>query len=120
AFEKIWRRALHDGVLNHPAFAKAPVTGGVDFARVAEEVGRMQLAAAPTAQSLDVVFAASQTYDGRFANNGWLQELPQPGTRVVWDNPALVSPATAAALGVLPDKYSERDPSQMYTRQYPS
>jgi molybdopterin-containing oxidoreductase family iron-sulfur binding subunit len=34
-------------------------------------------------------------YDGRFANNGWLQELPKPMTKVVWDNPVLMSPATA-------------------------
>jgi molybdopterin-containing oxidoreductase family iron-sulfur binding subunit len=38
--------------------------------------------------------------DGRFANNGWLQELPHPITRVVWDNYAAVSPGTAASLGV--------------------
>ena len=39
-------------------------------------------------------------YDGRFANNGWLQELPKPITRLAWDNAALMSPATAKELGV--------------------
>ena len=34
-------------------------------------------------------------YDGRFANNGWLQELPKPLTKITWDNVALVSPNTA-------------------------
>jgi len=39
-------------------------------------------------------------HDGRFANNGWLQELPDPITKITWDNPALLSPKTAKSLGV--------------------
>ena len=38
-------------------------------------------------------------YDGRFANNGWLQELPKPQTKICWENVALVSPKTAVAIG---------------------
>ena len=40
-------------------------------------------------------------YDGRFANNGWLQETPKPITKLTWDNAAIMSPATAHRLGVL-------------------
>lgn len=40
-------------------------------------------------------YPSSSTYDGRFANNGWLQELPDPITKITWDNPALINPSTA-------------------------
>src|SRR4029078_13016649 len=41
--------------------------------------------------------------DGRYANNGWQQELPKPITKLTWDNAILVSPATAKSLGIEPD-----------------
>jgi molybdopterin-containing oxidoreductase family iron-sulfur binding subunit len=58
---------------------------------------------APTAAGaagLEVAFRPDPAvFDGRFANLGWLQELPKPLTKVTWDNLALVSPRTAAELG---------------------
>src|SRR5207237_9573253 len=39
-------------------------------------------------------------YDGRFANNGWLQELPKPITKLTWDNPAILSPGDAHRFNV--------------------
>ena len=39
-------------------------------------------------------------YDGRFVNNGWLQELPKPLNKITWENVALISPNTAKELGI--------------------
>jgi molybdopterin-containing oxidoreductase family iron-sulfur binding subunit len=97
-FERFWRRALHDGVVAGTALpAKTTVRLRPDWAaRVAAA-----RAAAPAEGTLDVVFRTDPSvFDGRFANNGWLQELPRPVTKLTWENAALVSPATAARLGV--------------------
>jgi MoCo/4Fe-4S cofactor protein with predicted Tat translocation signal len=57
----------------------------------------------PPAAGLELVFRPDPTiYDGRYANNGWLQELPKPLTKLTWDNAALVSPSTAIRLLGLP------------------
>ncbi|MFN2499785.1 MAG: hypothetical protein ABR557_11930, partial [Pyrinomonadaceae bacterium] len=58
------------------------------------------LTATPNTQ-FELVFRTDPTiYDGRFANNGWLQELSKPLTKLTWDNAALVSPNTARQLGL--------------------
>ena len=55
----------------------------------------------PKAGELEVAFMPSTTIDdGRYANNGWLQETPDFATKITWDNAALISPATAQELGV--------------------
>jgi molybdopterin-containing oxidoreductase family iron-sulfur binding subunit len=111
-FETAWRRALHDGVIAGTAFptkiltsVPAPVSNSPAAGR---ETGAAAVAARPAAErvqtgagNLEITFRADPTiHDGRFANNGWLQELPKPITKVTWDNVAAISPATAKRLGV--------------------
>ena len=66
-----------------------------------EVASRRAGASAPGAGKLEIVFRPDPTlFDGRFANNGWLQELPKPMTKLTWDNAALMSPKTAEELGI--------------------
>ncbi len=96
-FHKQWRRWLHAGVL---ADANAPFKAATAAARGLGSLNPSAVAA-PSSESMDVVFVAGHnSYDGRFANNAWLQELPDPMTKITWDNAALLSPATAKKLGV--------------------
>jgi MoCo/4Fe-4S cofactor protein with predicted Tat translocation signal len=91
-FEKRWNRALHDGWVAGTAFA--PKTVKVTHGEWTKA------GAKASAAGLEVAFRTDPSvFDGRFANLGWLQELPKPLSKVTWDNVALVSPKTAAALG---------------------
>jgi len=91
-FEKAWKRAVHDGVVPDTALpAKAVAVAPGDW---------MKAAPRPAGQGLEIVFRPDPgTWDGRFANNGWLQETPRPLTKLTWDNAAIVSPGTARRLG---------------------
>jgi MoCo/4Fe-4S cofactor protein with predicted Tat translocation signal len=90
-FEAFWRKSLHDGVVAGTAFPAERVSPRTDF------LGRAPSPAA--AESLEVLFQPDPTvWDGRFANNGWLQELPKPLFHFTWDNAVLVSPGTAQRL----------------------
>lgn len=112
-FEKSWRRSLHDGLLVRSS--SAPQSPRANFAEVASAVSGLRIDNAPTSTSLDVVFTTGHLHDGRYANNPWLQELPEVGTRTTWDNPALLSPKTAESLGLSPVGYREKDPGAVYT-----
>jgi molybdopterin-containing oxidoreductase family iron-sulfur binding subunit len=94
-FEHRWRRALHDGVVEGTALPPREVRlrpFSIQEGESAEESAKGRL---------ELVFRMDPcVHDGRFANNGWLQELPRPLTKLTWDNAALVSPKTAESLGV--------------------
>ncbi len=98
-FDSRWNHVLHDGLLPGRELPEvAPDVGASALAELARSLGG---GGKPADDALEVVFVASPAlHDGRSANNGWLQELPDPITKVTWDNPALVSPKTAESLGL--------------------
>jgi MoCo/4Fe-4S cofactor protein with predicted Tat translocation signal len=98
-FEEAWKRFLHDGFWQDSA--PEPIKGNIDIPAIASGIGMIQAPARPSEQQLEVVFHRDyKVDDGRYNNNGWLQELPDPITKMCWDNVILLSPATAKALGV--------------------
>ena len=110
-FESAWRKAVHDGVVagtNFPPKAvqlKAPTNEWLARPPSASDTRHpkpdTRNAPAEPGRSLEISFQPDPTlFDGRFANNGWLQELPKPLTKLTWDNAALVSPKTAQRLGL--------------------
>jgi molybdopterin-containing oxidoreductase family iron-sulfur binding subunit len=96
-FEVFWQTALHDGLVANTAFSPKAVT-------VRSDIGSQSTtttATEPSTDELEINFCPDPTiWDGRFANNGWLQELPKPLTKLTWENAALINPLTANALGL--------------------
>ncbi|WP_437732546.1 TAT-variant-translocated molybdopterin oxidoreductase [Sorangium sp. So ce1335] len=90
------RRALHDGVVAGTQLTDEQVTAAPQAAADA-----LRAFAPAAAEGLEVTFRPDlHAWDGRFANNGWLQELPHPMTKVTWGNGACLSPSTAARLNL--------------------
>ncbi|MDO8795531.1 MAG: TAT-variant-translocated molybdopterin oxidoreductase [Vicinamibacterales bacterium] len=86
--EASWREWLHNGLVANSAHAPKAVT----------VTGSIPVPAAPAA-GVEIAFRNDATVlDGRFGNNGWLQELPKPISKLTWDNAIYVSPATLAGL----------------------
>jgi MoCo/4Fe-4S cofactor protein with predicted Tat translocation signal len=95
AFDLLWHRALADGVVAESAFDARTATfntttGGGDAGTQESDDGRFELILAPD----------PSIGDGRWANNGWLQELPKPLTKLTWSNAVLMAPADAQQLGI--------------------
>lgn len=92
-FKKLWNAALHDGVIfmnEKPAPSSAFIREAFSSVPVRMTSGNDYI----------ILLQEGNLGDGRFANNGWLQELPHPVTKIVWDNYAAISVQTAANLGV--------------------
>ena len=86
-FEARWRSCLHDGIVEDTAFEPVEVSlqGVADLAK-AEDFA--------ASGGIELAFAPDPTvYDGRYANNAWLQECPKPITKLTWDNALLVAPS---------------------------
>jgi molybdopterin-containing oxidoreductase family iron-sulfur binding subunit len=96
-FERAWQTALHDGILaGSQSEPRAPNLREDFAAAAADQLAR--LLAPRQADALQLVFQPDHSlWDGRFANNAWLQELPRPFTTLTWDNAALLDPRTAEA-----------------------
>jgi molybdopterin-containing oxidoreductase family iron-sulfur binding subunit len=115
--DSFWKQAVHDGFIRGtattaggqatpftPAAAAAPAAAPVGEAAVAPaaapapppSAAPTPLAAPAAAAGLELVFRPDPTvWDGRFANNGWLQEAPKPLTKLTWDTAAWISPRLA-------------------------
>ncbi len=87
-FDKFWRKSLHDGWVEGTAFVPKQVSA---------KLATAASVASPGGNDLELNFRRDPSiHDGRFANNGWLQELPKPMNKLTWDNAVLISPKTAA------------------------
>lgn len=96
SFESAWRRVVHDGFGSGGGFSTARVSVSAAGVRAALDGANFS-----GTDGIEVVVTPdTKVFDGRYANNAWLQELPDPTTKVVWDNVALMNPATAEKLGV--------------------
>jgi molybdopterin-containing oxidoreductase family iron-sulfur binding subunit len=89
-FDAFWRKSLHDGWIEGTTFAPKSV---------ALKTSNVPPAQSESANAIELNFRRDPSiYDGRFSNNGWLQELPKPLTKLTWDNPIMIGPAMAERL----------------------
>jgi molybdopterin-containing oxidoreductase family iron-sulfur binding subunit len=107
-FDNAWRKFVHDGFFSGDGLA-FPISGGLPgmmawaSTATAQTAGKgiQQAAGKPLGDGqYELVFALGTIDDGRYANNGWLQELPDPVSRLTWDNVLYMSPKTADKLGI--------------------
>jgi len=99
-FEAFWRKSLNDGWIEGTTYAPKSVMIPIKTAIPAFQGGASNAASADP-NTLEVNFRRDPSiYDGQFANNGWLQELPKPMSKLTWDNAVLVGPKMAAREGL--------------------
>lgn len=101
-FEKFYRKSIHDGVIEGTKSLAKLVK--LQIEAVAEVVKKFE--SGPewkegSKDNLEITFRPDESvFDGRFANNGWLLEMPKSTTKITWDNAAIMSYKTAVELGV--------------------
>ena len=95
--ESAWAKIVHDGFVADSAAEPVDVSIADDL-----ELAEVDAAAwrQGSGETLELVFHPGCGYDGRYTNNGWLQELPDPITKITWDNVLTINPVTADKLGV--------------------
>ncbi len=100
-FDTAWSKFLHDGSAAHlTPKDRAPKFNGNSAGGVAHTLWNNEVPA-PTKDSPEIVLVGSYSVDdGRYINNGWLQEMPDPITKLTWDNAAMMSPNFAHRIGV--------------------
>jgi molybdopterin-containing oxidoreductase family iron-sulfur binding subunit len=92
--EEAWKQFLFNGFLAGPTARPLNATASAPAPAI-------RAVSAPSADNLEVVFYRdAKMDDGGYANNGWMQELPDPVTKMTWDNAVLISRKTARELGV--------------------
>src|SRR5437773_75853 len=97
AVEAFWRKALHDGFV--PGTSLPPKNIALRRGAI-EAAAKAAFDIATGGGEMELIFRPDPTiHDGRFANNGWLQELPKPLSKMTWDNAAYLAPADARRLG---------------------
>ncbi len=97
--EEKWNHTLRDGFLKGSAYPKAAAE--VNVAAAAALVAKAKPAEAPSAEALEVVLVPDAgVQDGRYISNAWLQEAPDPVTKLSWDNAAWIGSATFRALNL--------------------
>lgn len=99
--EREWRQLLHDGYSEEFRVSGGDLSVSGQSPELPGEDPAVVSGSDIDENDIEVIFTvADGLYDGRFANNGWLQEMPQAITKLTWGNGALMSPATASKLGV--------------------
>jgi molybdopterin-containing oxidoreductase family iron-sulfur binding subunit len=89
-FDAFWRKSLHNGWIEATAFPAKQVSLNLE-----------EFPEQPQSFSIEINFRRDPSvYDGSFSNNGWLQELPNPMSKMTWDNPVLISPVMADRMGL--------------------
>ncbi len=107
AFETFWETALANGVIPGTALPAKTVQPKPSLETVLAPPAAA-IASAPGHGSMEIVFRPDPTiWDGSYANNSWLQELPKPLTTLTWDNAAFISPATGERLKLVHDDVVE-------------